>query len=246
MATLLVLGSKPDPALPPGAVIDAVGCANASGYSAARCGLPTPAYTVVSAIVTSGAASGRQSLRVMRGLRTEVLHLLPRPAARGAPLRRLLRHARELRTGPAWFRLRLAAAGYRWERFESRPLAAWQALVVEQCGHDPALIAQIERKQPSSGAYAVALGLADPRFDRVVVAGVSFELTHAYGPNPEIAERGTSSSRHTDTDVAVLAALARGGRLFTSEPIVAERARVPLWPASAAPHAPAAPSPGAR
>ena len=231
MTTLLVLGSKPDPALPELGAIDAVACANASGHSAARCGLPTPVYTVVSAIVTSGIASGRQSLRAMRGLRTEVLHMLPRPTPEGDPLRRALRRARDLRTSAAWFRLRLAAAGYRWERFESRPLSAWHALVAGLCGDS--IEVGIARKQPSTGAFAVALGLADARFDRVVVAGMSFELTHAYGPNPEIAERGTSASRHADTDIEVLARLARSGRLFTTETIVAERTSVPLWPGDA-------------
>ena len=78
--------------------------------------------------------------------------------------------------------------------------------------------------------FAVALGLADPRFDRVIVAGMSFELTHAYGLNPEIAERGTAVSKHADTDVMVLERLARRGNLFTTEPVVAERAGVPFWP----------------
>jgi hypothetical protein len=232
MTTLLVLGSKPDPVLPAVGAFDAVACANASGYSAARHGLPTPVYTVVSAVVTSGIASGRQSLGVMRGLRTQALHVLPRPAPAGGPLRRGLRRLRDVRTSVPWFRLRLAAAGYHWDRFESRPLTAWHALLLEQCGRDAPLVAQLARKQPSTGTFAVALGLADPRFDRVVVAGMSFELSHAYGPNPEIAQRGTSASRHADSDIAVLARLARSGRLFTTESIVAERAGVPLWSAA--------------
>ena len=40
MTTLLVLGSKPDPVLPPREAFDAVACANASGHSARRYGLP--------------------------------------------------------------------------------------------------------------------------------------------------------------------------------------------------------------
>jgi hypothetical protein len=56
MTTLLILGSKADPALPPRAAWDELACANASGFSAARHGLPTPAYTVMTAVLTSGKA----------------------------------------------------------------------------------------------------------------------------------------------------------------------------------------------
>jgi hypothetical protein len=54
MTTLLVLGSKPEPILPESAAYNEVACANASGRSACRHGLPIPRFTVVSAIVTSG------------------------------------------------------------------------------------------------------------------------------------------------------------------------------------------------
>ncbi|MEB2346819.1 MAG: hypothetical protein OZ948_19035 [Deltaproteobacteria bacterium] len=233
MATLLVLGSKPDPALPARSAIDAVACANASGRSAADLGLPVPVLTAISAILTSGQPSARHSLRALGGLRTGTLHLLPRHDRGGSPVRRLWRRARQIRMEPAWARLRLRAAGYRWERFETRPLAAYHALVSELCGDDPAVREQIARKHPSTGVFAVALGLADGRFDRVVVAGISFELTHAYGVNPEIAERGTAVSKHGETDVLVLGRLARRHALFTTEAVVAERAGVPRWPAGA-------------
>lgn len=230
MSTLLVLGSKPQPILPERAAFDAVACANASGRSAADLGLPAPVITAMSAVLTSGQASGRHSLRALRGLRTEALFLLPRHERGGSAAKRLWRRARHFRMEPAWFRLRLRAAGYRWERFEARPLAAHHETVLELCGGDPALRERFAVKHPSTGVFAVALGLADGRFERVIVAGMSFELTHAYGANPEIAERGTAASKHADTDVMVLARLARRGDLFTSEPIVAERAGVPLWP----------------
>jgi len=231
--TLLVLGSKPDPVLPARAEIDAVACANASGRSAAALGLPAPVFSAMSAVLTSGQASGRHSLRALRGLSTGTLYLLPRHDRGGAAAQRLWRRARQFRMEPAWFRLRLRAAGYRWQRFSVRPLAEYHALVSRLCGDDPALREQIARKHPSTGVFAVALGLAGGEFERVIVAGMSFELTHAYGANPEIAERGSAASKHADTDVMVLARLARRGDLFTSEPLVAERAGVPLVPAGA-------------
>jgi hypothetical protein len=183
---------------------------------------------VISAVVTAGGAASRYNLRALRGLRTQTLHMLPRHERGGGAFRRLLRRARHFRMQPLWFRLRLRAAGYRFERFEWRPLGAWHELVLGLCGDDPALREQIDRKHPSTGVFAVALGLADGRFERVVVAGMSFELTHAYGSNPEIAERGSAASKHAETDIRVLRRLASRGDLFTSEPIVAARTGVPL------------------
>jgi len=228
---LLVLGSKPDPRLPDRAKIAAVACANASGRSAARLGLPVPIFTVLSALVLSGRESDRHNLRALRGLRTGTLYLLPRPDRGGSVAQRLWRRARGFRMEPAACRLALRAAGYRWEQFSVRPMAEYYALVLRLCGDDPAVREQIARKHPSTGALAVALALATGGYERVVVAGMSFELTHAHGVNPEIAARGTLASKHADTDVMVLSRLARRGDLFTSEPIVAERAGLPLLPA---------------
>ena len=77
MPTLLVLGSKPEPVLPPAAEYDALACANASGYSADRHGLPAPVLTAISAVVTSGIGSGNQSLKALHGLRTGELYRVP-------------------------------------------------------------------------------------------------------------------------------------------------------------------------
>src|SRR5690606_16943833 len=204
---------------------------------------PSPVYTTMSAILTSGIASGRQSLRALRGLRTGTLYVIPRPAPKGRLPKRLVRRAGAVRTHPTWLRWRVRAAGFTFDRFEVRPLAAWHALVRDLCGGDPAIAETIRRKQPSTGLFAVALALTEGGYDRVVVAGLSFGLTHAYGASPEIAERGTTVSRHAETDVAVLAHLARRRQdLFTTESIVAERTGVPLLAAAApdarAPRAP--------
>jgi len=233
LTTLLVLGSKPEPALPPPGEVDAVACANASGRSAAAHRLPTPTFTVMSAILTAGQPAGRQSVAQLAGLQTKTLFFLPRPTPKGGAAKRALRRVRGWRTSPAWFRVSLRRAGYRWEHFEVRPLEAYHALVRRLCNDDPAVAQEIARKQPSTGLFAVALGVSDARFARVIVAGMSFELTHAYGENPEIAERGTAVSKHADTDVLVLGRLARhSGRLFTTEKIVADRAGVPLLEAA--------------
>ena len=44
-----------------------------------------------------------------------------------------------------------------------------------------------------------------------------------------------NEGRYADTDVLALARLARSGRLFTTEAVVAERAGVPRWPGDATP-----------
>ena len=52
MTTLLILGAKPDPVLPPASAWDDLACANASGFSAAQRGLPDPVFTVITAMLT--------------------------------------------------------------------------------------------------------------------------------------------------------------------------------------------------
>ena len=119
MTTLLVLGSKPEPVLPPGSSIDEVACANASGSSAAKHGLPQPSLTVMSAILTSGKkAPNRLALEALKGLRTGTLYFYPRPRPKGGALRRIVGHLRNWRTGPVYFRRELRRLGFRFDRFE--------------------------------------------------------------------------------------------------------------------------------
>lgn len=234
MATLLVLGSKPEPALPPLVSVDAIACANASGFSARQAGLPTPELTVMTAVLTSGKAADDHSLAALRGLATRRLYIYPRPrhaAGRGVSLARL----KGWRMSPWWMRRRLRALGYRWEEAIVHPAAWYHELALELAGRAPAAVAAMAGKQPSTGMIAVALALSDRRFDRVVMAGFDFTLSHAYGANPRIAERGATTSKHADTDRALLAAwVARGLPLSTSEPAVHERAGVPLLAPAAA------------
>ena len=229
MKTLLVLGSKPEPMLPPRDAVDEVACANASGHSAARYGFPIPSFTVLSAVLGSGIASGRQSLAALGGLRTRTLHILPRRPPTGSLPKRLVRRVADLRSHPLHVCHQLRRADYAFERCEVRPLSAWHALVHALCEQDPAVLEQTRHKQPSTGLFAVALALAEGGADRVVMAGFSFELTHAYGVNPEIEARGMAWSRHGDTDVLVLSRIARSrGDLWTTEPVVADRTGLPL------------------
>ena len=65
-ATILVLGSKPRPILPPATTYGALACANASGFSARAHGLGAPFYTVISAVLGSGNASDRHALPVSK------------------------------------------------------------------------------------------------------------------------------------------------------------------------------------
>jgi hypothetical protein len=228
---LLVLGSKPEPALPPVERVAAVVCANASGHSARRLGLPDPLLTVMTAVIASGKASDEHSLLAVRGLRTRTLYFLPRPKTErlgGAAW--LVAIAKQWRMQPWWLRRRLAALDYHFERFEVRPAGWYHRLVVRLCGDDPEINRLIAGKQPSTGTIALALALEQPGFAQVVVSGFDYRLTHAYGTNPLVAERGDALSKHADTDVAIMAALARREpRLVTTERVVHERAGVPLF-----------------
>lgn len=230
MRRLLVLGSKPDPVLPPRDGYDALACANASGRSAARLGLPSPLFTVISALVTSGKqAPNRLALEALAGLSTGTLYFYPRPARRRGLLGRGCNALRSFRTSAPYFRSRLRSLPYRFDRFEHPGLERYHAMLTELCEHEPELVAQLRAKQPSSGMLALAIGIAWHNFERVVLSGFSFEISHAYADNPLIAERGLASSKHAETDTLLLRHLSRRfGTIYTTEPIVNQRAGIPL------------------
>jgi hypothetical protein len=246
MTTLLILGSKAEPALPPPSAYDALACANASGFSAARHGLPTPAFTVMTAVLTSGKVEDRHSLQALRGLCTRDLHFLPRPAPKGGPLKRALGHLKQWRLKPYYMRHQLKRVGYRYERFLVRSSADWHELMRSLCAHDPETVALIAAKQPSTGMFTLAQGIASGYYARFILAGFDFGLSHAYGVNPLIEARGTLASKHADTDVAILRHLASRHALVTTEPSVHEQAGVPLLGGNNREPAAAAPRPARR
>jgi hypothetical protein len=229
MPTLLVLGSKPDPVLPPAAEFDAVACANASGYSANRHGLPAPVFTAISAVVTSGIGSGKQSMEALHGLRTEALYRVPQ-FDKPRKLRKKIKSLPiAIKTSPVYFKLRLRQAGYRWSTFVSRDAAFYQELIDTLCRHDPQIMELVAEKKPSTGVTTLMIGMSLGCYDRFIMSGFSFELTHAYADNPEIHQRGTTLSRHTPTDVQVLRRLVDlHGNIFTTEPTVNEQAGIPF------------------
>ncbi len=225
MTTLLVLGAKPDPALPPPGSFDAVACANASGWSAARAGLAKPAYTVMTAQLTDGSDAGRMRLDSLAGLSTGDLVYYPRPHQ---GWRALLKPKLRRMRAPVLQR-ELSKRGYRWDRFVEHPTDWYLAEMRKLCGDAADVAAQLTAKLPSSGMVAVAMGLIDGRWRRIVLAGFSFELTQAFGVDPEIARRGTSASAHRDTDVLILQRLVeRGLPVVTTEATVHAAAGVPV------------------
>ena len=130
---------------------------------------------------------------------------------------------------PAVLRSRLRAVSYRYQHFADQGWRWYRDLVHELCGQDREIIAQVDRKHPSSGIVALAIGLALGRYERFIIAGFSFEVTHGYGANPEVQERGSAHSRHADTDVAVIRCLSRThGNIFTTEQIVHARTGIPM------------------
>lgn len=230
MNVLLVLGSKPAPRLPAAGSFAALACANASGRSARNLGLPDPQFTVMSSVLSSGKnPSNRLALQALTGLGTKTLYYCPRQMYRHDPLKRLL-HLREvLACGPRPFARQIRRAGFRFETLVVRPLKYYIDLVEALCGGDPEVAPLMADKHPSTGILAAAIGLGEAGFDKVILSGFSFEITHAYADNPLIASRGSVVSRHADTDVAVLRSIARHtGKLLTTELVVHERAGVPL------------------
>jgi hypothetical protein len=228
MSTLLILGSKPDPSLPPRSSYDDVACANASGFSAARCGLPAPTFTVMSAVLAS-LPSGRQSLEALVGLKTERLYFFPRPASGRGGLKKALRSVTAFRTQPYFLKWKLRKLNYDFGDFITPDWYYYRDMIKRLCDQDSGILQMLARKQPSTGIIAIALGISSNRYQRFIISGFSFELTHSYATNPEIEQRGTSVSRHADTDIAVMGYLSRKfGNVFTTETIVNERVGVPL------------------
>lgn len=230
MAVLLVLGSKPDPIVPPRGTYADLACANASGRSAHRLGLPGPAFTVMSSVLTSGKnASNRLALEALAGLSTRTLYYVPRPMYRNAPVKRLLNFREVTACKPRPFERALRATGYRFDAFIVKPLAFYIDLVKTLCGGDAEVEATLAKKHPSTGIVAAVVGLAKCGYSQVILSGFSFEISHAYADNPLIQSRGTLASKHTDSDVAVIRSIsARHGCLLTTERVVAERTGVPL------------------
>lgn len=230
MAVLLVLGSKPEPRLPPNDAYDAVACANASGRLARALGLPDPIFTVISSVLGSRKnPSSGAAVKALAGLSTQTLYYCPRQMYRHNLLKRLfnLRELRDCAPGP--FRRTLRASGYRFETMVVRPLTSYIRLVETVSGDDPEIARELAAKHPSTGVLAAVIGLAEAGFERVILSGFSFEITHAYADNPAIARRGTAISRHADADIAVLRNIsARTGRLLTTEAVVHERTGIPL------------------
>jgi len=228
MSAFLVLGSKPEPALPSAAAFEQLACANGSGVSALKYGLPVPTLTLMSAILCSGIESGRQTLSALRGMSTDELHFFPRPPKATRLNKQIAQPLLALRTGRWYLKRCLRAMDYRYDRFVDHDYGFFHGLVTRLCDDDPVVLEQMRQKQPSTGLMTILLALS--RSEQVIIAGFSFELTHAYDHNPEIDERGTQASRHADTDITILRCLSRRyPGLTTTEQAVADNTGIPFY-----------------
>jgi len=228
MSTLLILGSKPDPVLPAQSAYDDLACANASGYSAAKHNLPVPEYTVMTAILTHK-DSGQQSLQALSGLETITLYFLPRPDKQRGFLKGAIHYLKSLEMSSFYLKYRLWLLNYKYKVFLNQRYEYYDRLVKELCDYNEKILTQIQRKRPSTGIITLVIGLARQQYHRFIISGFSFELTHPYAINPEIEESGTIVSKHADTDVTVIGYLSKKfGNIYTTEPIVHERAGIPL------------------
>jgi hypothetical protein len=228
VSTLLVLGSAPNPSLPPDGEWQKLACANASGYSAAAHKLVDPTFTVMTAILASGAEDGEQSLRALAGLRTRAIYYVPRPIHGKRLGKRWAQRMRQFRMRKSVLAQRLLDAGYSYDRLVDPGWRYYRELVSDLCDRDEAIEGHLRQKGASMGTLAIAIGM-NMGYERLVVAGFSFEVTRPYGENPLAKQRGTVTSKHAETDIAVIGYLAKKfGNIFTSETGVHERAGLPL------------------
>ena len=237
MNTLLILGSKPEPALPPPGSYTEVACANASGHSAERHDLSRPAFTVMTPIMATNIEAGRQSLEALAGLSTGTVYFLRERNEGKRGFARLLHRIKMSRKKPVhrmqplYLKRKLRSISYRHDRMVAIGPEEYETLVERLCDRDPGILAQLQQKRPSTGIIALALAIERKRYDRYILSGFNFELTHTYGINPVIKIRGTAASSHAETDVMVIRYLSRKtGSIFTTERPVHERAAVPFLP----------------
>lgn len=240
MNTLLILGSKPEPVLPPPASYQDVACANGSGYSAARYHLPRPTFTVMTPIMACGIESGRQTLQALTGLSTGTVYFLRRrnPGKHGfACLLHIIKTFREKpphRMRPFYLKKALRSISYHHDTLIALAPKRYDTIVERLCGQDAEILLQLQQKRPSTGIITLALAVDRQKYKRYILSGFSFELTHPYAPNPVIEKRGTTASPHASTDMMVIGYLAKKlGNIFTTEKIVHERAGVPYLPEAA-------------
>jgi hypothetical protein len=228
MTTLLVMGSKPQPELPNPKSYHALACANASGRSALRYGLPTPDYTVISAIITSGKKPANDlAVNALRGLQTHRLVVYPRPQPTGPLFARVVKYVQNYKMNPRYVRWKMRTIGYYFTEFSAPSHSSFMTMFKHLAGDDPDLLALLSGKQPSTGIAALCLGLAESRYTRFILSGFSFEITHDYARNPLVEERGPASI-HAPTDQALLRCLSeRFGSLFTTEAAVHDTTGIP-------------------
>jgi hypothetical protein len=98
------------------------------------------------------------------------------------------------------------------------------------CGDDPDVLALMARKPLSTGVLALSLGVADERYDRYIVSGFSFEITPITLRIPWSPSAAAPPAVRTLTSRCCAALLARHQHIFTTEPVVHERAGVPRLP----------------
>ncbi|MAC20758.1 MAG: hypothetical protein CMJ23_13990 [Phycisphaerae bacterium] len=237
MRTLLILGSKPEPALPPPESYTEVACANASGRSAEAHHLPRPVFTAMTPIMATNIEAGRQSLAALTGLSTGTVYFLRERDEGKRGFARLLHRIKTSRKKPfhrmqpSYLKRKLRSISYTHDKMIAIGPEEYDTLVERLCDRNPDVLSQLNRKRPSTGVIALALAIDRKRYDRYILSGFSFELTHSYAINPVIEKRGTPASSHADTDVMVIRHLARkAGNIFTTEKAVHERADVPFCP----------------
>ena len=235
MRTLLIIGSKPHPKLPPSSAYQEVACSNASGYSAEIHHLPRPVFTVMTSVIACDIESGKQSLKAINGLSTGTVYMLCRRDAGWNSIASLSHYLKTFkkkpihRMQPFYLQRKLKSVRYKYNNFVALYSQEYDTLVERLCDNDKKVCSQLQRKRPSTGVIALALAIDQRIYNRYILCGFNFELTHSYGVNPVIEIRGTPVSSHAKTDAMVFGYLAKKlTNIFTTEKAVHNCSGVPL------------------
>ncbi len=214
MKTLLVLGSKPNPELPPPDQYDDVACANGSVYSAYKYGLSKPKYTVLSSYVTSGRNEiTDETYHAICGLGSEILFFLPSVTKRDSNrLFRYLRYVKTFKRQPLYCKVKLWAGSFNYEEFIFRPQERYISGIEQICNYSKKVIDRMKLKLPSTGVIALSTGIRNFDYGSFILSGFSLDVSKEY-----MEEVKQSESKHKNVDISVLDILSKKYEIKTTE-----------------------------
>ncbi len=176
--TLLILGGKPKPSIPPYKEYNDVACANASVYSASKYNIGVPVFTVLSSYFTAGDdGMSRKGMSKIEGLKSKKVFFLTVRNTEKSILKKMAKRIYMYKNSELYARYNLWRHNFDYDVFRSRS-RKWYREVINKCGE---IDIKPSDKGPSSGIISLAIGVESEKYDRYILSGFSFEHKKEYG-----------------------------------------------------------------